>query len=295
MAPGGAVAGRPLRAERGLTVWSAALPHGTIVGVTIVEESIVAALPAGDLPYTLRRSPRARHVRVVIDRRRGAIVTVPGGRRLSAVAGRRLAADFVRDRERWIRRHLKARDQRQEILAARGPFGNGAFISFAGRDHLVTLVAAPAGARRASVLHDAGSDQLIVRPAVTDPRQLELVVRDWLRAQARERIEAAIALHAPALGVRPTRVTIRDTRSRWGSASKAGRLSFSWRLVLAPPEALETVVIHELAHLRVFGHGPRFWSLVAGRRPDHLTWRRWLRDHADELHATLELSDGAAA
>jgi predicted metal-dependent hydrolase len=63
---------------------------------------------------------------------------------------------------------------------------------------------------------------------------------------------------------------------------------FSWRLVLAPPEALETVVIHELAHLRVFGHGPRFWSLVASRRPDHAEWRRWLRRHSVELHGAMD-------
>jgi len=64
-------------------------------------------------------------------------------------------------------------------------------------------------------------------------------------------------------------------------------LAFSWRLILAPPEALETVVVHELAHLRVFGHGPAFWAVVASRIPDHLTWRRWLREHSVELHAAL--------
>jgi predicted metal-dependent hydrolase len=57
--------------------------------------------------------------------------------------------------------------------------------------------------------------------------------------------------------------------------------------VLAPPEALETVVVHELAHLRVFGHGPEFWEIVSDRRPDHRLWRRWLREHAIELHAAL--------
>ena len=97
-----------------------------------------------------------------------------------------------------------------------------------------------------------------------------------------------MALHASALSVTPSRITLRDTRSRWGSASRKGTLSFSWRLVLAPPEALETVVIHELAHLRVFGHGSRFWALVAAERPDHAEWRRWLRAHSHELHAALD-------
>jgi predicted metal-dependent hydrolase len=114
---------------------------------------------------------------------------------------------------------------------------------------------------------------------------------DWLRERAAEAIERDIARHAEALRVAPSSVTLRDPRTRWGSASKNGRLSFSWRLVLAPPAALETVVIHELAHLRYFGHGPRFWGLVASRRPDHLDWRRWLRDHSVELHSALDAAD----
>ncbi len=102
----------------------------------------------------------------------------------------------------------------------------------------------------------------------------------------------AIERHARALGVSPVRVSIRDPRTRWGSAARTGRLAFSWRLVLAPSEALETVVVHELAHLRVFGHGPTFWAVVSSRVPDHLIWRRWLREHSVELHAAP--SDGPA-
>ena len=92
----------------------------------------------------------------------------------------------------------------------------------------------------------------------------------------------------PLLGVTPARVTIRDTTTRWGSCSRKGALSFSWRLVLAPPEALDAVAAHELCHLRVFGHSQAFWTLLATRVPDHATWRRWLRRHAPELHAALD-------
>ena len=108
-----------------------------------------------------------------------------------------------------------------------------------------------------------------------------------------EDIEREIARHAPALGVSPSAVSVRDQRTRWGSASRQGRLAFSWRLILAPPAALETVVIHELAHLRVFGHGPKFWEVVASRRADHKVWRRWLRDHSTELHGALDDSVGS--
>ena len=114
------------------------------------------------------------------------------------------------------------------------------------------------------------------------------VLGAWLKPRARIEIEREVGRHATALGVAPKAISVRDQRTRWGSASRHGRLAFSWRLILAPPEALETVVIHELAHLRVFGHGPRFWAFVASRRPDHAIWRRWLREHSMELHGALE-------
>jgi hypothetical protein len=133
-----------------------------------------------------------------------------------------------------------------------------------------------------------GGDELEVRLAARDRDRVAAVIEAWLRLRAREAIDAAIARHAAALEVQATGVTIRDQRTRWGSAARTGRLAFSWRLVLAPPEALDTVVVHELAHMRVFGHGPAFWDLVASRRPDHRAWRRWLRDHAIELHGALE-------
>ena len=128
---------------------------------------------------------------------------------------------------------------------------------------------------------------LQVALARRDRERVDRVLESWFREQARLAIDATVADHAAALDVRPVAIALRDPRSRWGSASRQGRVMLSWRLVLAPPEALETVVVHELAHLRVFGHGPRFWSLVASRRPDHLVWRRWLRTHSLELHGAL--------
>jgi len=143
---------------------------------------------------------------------------------------------------------------------------------------------------RRSTVERAGSDEgdeLVVRLASGDRREVAAVLRGWLKDRAAAAIEREVARHAAALAVSPARVALRDPRTRWGSASRDGRLMLSWRLVLAPPEALETVVIHELAHLRVFGHGPGFWALVASRRPDHADWRRWLRRHSLELHETL--------
>jgi predicted metal-dependent hydrolase len=144
--------------------------------------------------------------------------------------------------------------------------------------------------RRSSVERSGteDGDELVVQVAAGERRPLARILGAWFRERAVEAIDRAVATHAAALRVGPSRVDVRDPRSRWGSASRKGRLMFSWRLVLAPPASLETVVVHELAHLRVFGHGPAFWALVAARRPTHLADRAWLRRHSHALHAALE-------
>jgi predicted metal-dependent hydrolase len=231
---------------------------------------------------------------VTIDPDHGLIVTVPPATRRGWARPEADIERFLREREGWVRRHLQRHAQQRAELAARGGLRDGAAIRFRGELHLLRVVPAAVGSRRSTVTREGGddTDELVVRLAPADRRSIAAVLEAWFRERARVLIDAEIARHAPALGVNPTAVSVRDQRSRWGSASHRGRLSFSWRLILAPPEALETVVIHELAHLRVFGHGPAFWALVAGRRADHLTWRKWLRTHSLELHAALD--DGVA-
>ena len=249
-----------------------------------MEAPAIAPLPGGPLPYTLRHSPRARGLRVVVHPDRGVVVTVPSTRS-GRLDGERRAIEFLIDREPWLRRHLARHADVRAELAARGGARDGGCVPLEGRLHRVRVVPAVSGSRRSDVARF--DDELVIHRVARDTRSDPAILEAWLRHEAAAAIHAAIAGHAAALEVGPARVTLRDPRSRWGSASRAGRLSFSWRLILAPPEALETVVIHELAHLRIFGHGPRFWSLVASRRPDHRIWRRWLHDHATELHGAM--------
>jgi predicted metal-dependent hydrolase len=248
------------------------------------EAAAIAPLPGGPLPYTLRHSPRARGLRVVIHPERGVVVTVPATRS-GRSDGERRAVEFLGQREPWVRRHLARHADVRAELAARGGARDGGSIRLEGTVMPIRVVPAVVGTRRSTVARF--DDELVIHRADRDKRPDAAVIEEWLRDLARIRIDAAVADHAEALGVIPRSITIRDPRSRWGSASQRGRVSLSWRLVLAPREALETVVIHELAHLRIFGHGPTFWALVASRRPDHQTWRRWLHDHATELHGAL--------
>jgi predicted metal-dependent hydrolase len=105
------------------------------------------------------------------------------------------------------------------------------------------------------------------------------------RRAARELVTMLADEEAGALGVSYNRIEIRDQRTRWGSCSPRGTLSFNWRLALAPFEVLDYVVVHELCHLREPNHSPRFWRLVAERRPGWLEQRTWLREHGAELLA----------
>lgn len=233
---------------------------------------------------------RSRGLRVTMDARRGVVVTVPLPTRRGWARPEAIVEDFLREREPWLRRHLERQARVRAELEARGGLVDGGFVRYRGELHRLRLRDAPVGQRRSSVARsgDDDGDALVVLSAPRDRRSLEKVLRDWFRERADEIIHRELDRHAAALGVDPVLVALRDPRSRWGSASKEGRLMFSWRLVLAPPEALETVVVHELAHLRVFGHGPRFWSVVASRVPEHVRWRRWLREHSQELHGALD-------
>jgi predicted metal-dependent hydrolase len=105
------------------------------------------------------------------------------------------------------------------------------------------------------------------------------------RRAARELVTMLAEEEAPPLGVEVGRIQIRDQRTRWGSCSARGTLSFNWRLVLAPYDVLDYVVVHELCHLREPNHSRRFWSLVESRRPGWREHRAWLREHGAELLA----------
>jgi len=104
-----------------------------------------------------------------------------------------------------------------------------------------------------------------------------------LRARARPHLVGLVALWAPRLGVAPRRVVVRGQRGRWGSASSRGEVSLNWRLVMAPPEVGEYVVVHELAHLVHMHHGPEFWALVRDHLPGMDVPRAWLRRHGAAL------------
>jgi predicted metal-dependent hydrolase len=237
-----------------------------------------------DPAYEVRRSDRARRARLTVTRDGRAVVVLP--RR----APDGMADELVRTHGEWLRRQLDRTQRNRARLASRPPLAGGRTLEVDGVPFRVDARDEP-GRRRGTVrawpptaLGESG--WLDVRLAPGDA--LGALLGSWLRREARRVLTQRVAALAPVVGVPPPTITIRDQRSRWGSASRGGRLSLNWRLILAPPYVLDYVVIHELAHLRIAGHGPRFWAIVRKHAPETADARRWLRHHHDELMTALD-------
>lgn len=114
-------------------------------------------------------------------------------------------------------------------------------------------------------------------------RRMEVMDRRYRQA-SREYITKRCDYFLPFTGGSYTRITIRDQKTRWGSCSSTGTLSFNYRLMYAPPRVLDYVVVHELCHLTFMNHSKDFWNLVASVLPDYKVHRTWLKEHGQELN-----------
>jgi len=225
------------------------------------------------ISYSTRRSTRARRVSVRVDPHDGAVEVV-----LPTRAGERDAERAVRELAPWIARQQgrfeQARSQREQR-----PRGT---VPYLGAD--LTLIAEDGRTR----VHRRGDELLVPRESEARRQALERWYRRCALAELAPRIEGAVIELERTLGchprVRHTRTTIRDQRTRWGSCSARGTISLNWRLLLAPDEVAEYVVVHEVCHLQEMNHSPRFWALVAALYPEYARPRRWLRSHGATLN-----------
>jgi predicted metal-dependent hydrolase len=206
-----------------------------------------------EIPYTVRRSSRARRVRVNVHAHSGVEVVLP------ARAPERAAAAAVSELRPWIESRLEEAREALARVAARA--GTLPYL-----DSALELVPQP-GRQRA---HREGSRLLV--PAGDARPALERFYRRSARAEIAPRLDRATAL----AGTKYTALDIRAQRTRWASCSSNGRMSFNWRLLLAPERVLEYVVWHEVCHLEILDHSPRFWALLERRWPRYREDREWL-------------------
>jgi predicted metal-dependent hydrolase len=218
--------------------------------------------PPQSVPVVWRRSVRARRASLRIDARAGAVVlTLPT--RASKAAGMVLLSDHAG----WIADRLAA-------LPAPVSFVDGAALPIAGAPHRIRHVPLRRGGAwlEGGELLVSGGAEFLARRVAT-----------FLRTEARRRFGVmALDTGRPA-GLRPRRVVVKDTRTRWGSCAADGTVMLSWRLLMAPLAVQHYVVAHEIAHLRHMNHGLRFWALVRELTPHRPVAEAWLRTHGAGL------------
>ena len=222
------------------------------------------------VPYTIRRSDRARHARILV-----------GGDGVEVVVPRRFplrqVEPFVEEKRPWIERTLRRmRESDAEFPPAR--LEDGGELPYLGR-RLALTVRTEAGRVRPHVARRGDSLRVALPPGDSLVHALE----GWYRRRAREEVSVRLDAAVARAGAAYTRLQIRGQRTRWASCSSRGAMSFNWRLLLAPAEILDYVVEHEVAHLEVHDHSRRFWSLLASRSPRWREHERWLRRHGHAL------------
>ncbi|MEM9667922.1 MAG: SprT family zinc-dependent metalloprotease [Pseudomonadota bacterium] len=219
-----------------------------------------------EIPVRFEVNPRAKRLILRLDQRRQeAVAVAPSARQLKN------AAAFAEQRLDWIAARLEAIPEAQ-------PLEEGAIIPLRGQSCRIT----GEGSGRLARLIER-EDRILSLPGA--PETLPARALRYLRREAKADLTRSVEHYAPLLGVKYRRISIKDTRSRWGSCSSDGNLSFSWRLVLAEPFVLDYVAAHEVAHLLEMNHSPAFWAQVEKIYPDWKQASAWLKTHGSALHA----------
>ncbi|GJD38353.1 MULTISPECIES: SprT family zinc-dependent metalloprotease [Methylobacterium] len=219
------------------------------------------------LRVSLRRRPAARRLTLRVSSATGEVVMTLPARTSLAVA-----RTFAVSHGGWIAMRLAK-------VPDRVAFEAGAELPLRGVGHRIVHRSERGGVTL--VTEEEGGPVLSV---ACEAPHLPRRVRDFLEREVRKDLAQAVSVYTEKLGQGPKRITIRDTRSRWGSCTARGELNFSWRLILAPPLVLDYLVAHEMAHLREMNHSQRFWSLVGSLCPHVDEAERWLKRNGASLH-----------
>lgn len=219
------------------------------------------------VPVSISRNPRARRLILRIDPGSGLpVLTLP--HRTPLAAGQR----FLKENAEWLENQLVR-------IAPPVPFRPGSTFPLKG---------VPCRIRHRPGRGTVTLEKVGERYVLTVPGEREFIARrvtEWLKKEARRELERAVARHAEKIGKTPRAIRIGDAKSRWGSCSAKGVLTFTWRLICAPRFVLDYLAAHEVAHLSQMNHGPRFWALVDRLDPDHRRACAWLATYGAELGA----------
>lgn len=226
------------------------------------------ATERGSMAIALRRHPRARNYTLRVGAAKGApVLTMP-------------ARGSLAEARAFLDRHAGWLVNQMDKLPEAQPIADGASIPLRGVAHRIRHV--EGGRGTVSVAVEQGEAVMLVAGRA---EHLQRRVVDFLKREAKRDLERAAFRHAMMLGVRIKAIRLRDQTSRWGSCTATGHLSFSWRLIMAPPFVLDYLAAHEVAHLQEMNHSPRFWHLVESVCSETSAARAWLNREGPRLHA----------
>jgi hypothetical protein len=226
------------------------------------------------IDYPIRRSDRARRARINVSAD-GVEVVVPQRMALRQVV------PFVEEKRPWIERTLRRIREAEEAAAVR--LADGGQVPYLGELLSLDVRVEPGRVRHFVAMRGTTLEVAVGSPG---PDAVRAALEAWYRRRARVEVQPRLEAACRRAGTHFTRLSIRAQRTRWASCSSTGAMSFNWRLLLAPEPVLDYVVWHEVCHLEVMDHSPRFWGLLADRCPGYKEQSRWLRRHG----ATLVLS-----
>ena len=246
-----------------------------------IERRDAVRLGAVDVPYVFKRVPRRRHVHILVND--AGMLEVRAPWRFSL----RKAREVLRENAEWV---LGSLDTVRERLAGRPRLITGTRLPLL--DGSLRLEVRPRAqidlfecSRPSRGRVERRGTALRVSTASLRDDELRALIERWYRREAVSYLPGRVEHYASQLGARPSRVTVRGQRSRWGSCSGKGTVSLNWRLMMVPSALADYVVVHELCHLRHMNHSPQFWAMVGGVVPDYRQRRRSL----DALQGRLPL------
>jgi len=234
-----------------------------------------AILDGQAISYIIKRSPKAKYVRLEVRSETGLTVVIPKSYKPDRIP------DLLKEKQRWISGKLAKYGQVQRPASDKAMKG-GDTVPYLGWDLEVVTRRAYGNVESVNVERN----RLVVSLRAGSNR-LDMVLERWYRMQATQLIREKANKLGAGLGLTYGQLSIRGQKTRWGSCSQKGNLSFNWKLIMAPEPVIDYVIVHELAHLKEMNHTKRFWQLVGQHCPKWRDHRKWLKDHAVELAAKL--------
>ncbi len=239
-------------------------------------EKLETSINGQTITYTLKRSLRARRVRLEIRPQTGLSVIVPRSYNIGQVS------ELLKSKERWVSRNLERLSHFQS-LPAKKELSCGDTVPYLGRDLELVKRKNQDGVDDVTL----EGNMLAVSPVLFKNGILELALERWYRTEAARLINERADKLSSNMGISYKRIIIRGQKTRWGSCSRKKNLSFNWKLVMAPQPVLDYVIIHELTHLKEMNHSKKFWELVAQYCPEWREHKKWLKQHESDLTARL--------